>query len=436
MPSSDALQALDRQHIWHPFTQHQTQPDAIVIERGQGSELIAPDGQRYLDLISSWWVNLHGHGHPHIAQAIAEQAAKLEQLIFAGFTHPPAITLAQRLSQRLPGELSRVFFSDDGSTAVEVALKIAVQRRRNQGRSSGRLLSLEGGYHGDTVGAMSVGAASGFFDAFDSLLFPVDAIPFPATWDDDEHTHQKEHTALSRLDQLLEQHPGEYAALIAEPLIQGAAGMRMARPAFYQALAERCQAHDILLILDEIMTGFGRTGDWFACNKIGIVPDLICLSKGLTGGNLPMSVTVCSDALFDQFKGEAFDQALAHGHSFTANPIACAAANASMDLLEHPDAWANIKRISASHARFAKRLRDHPKARHIRQTGTILALELRSNDSAYGSDTAARMKAWFIDQGLLIRPLGNVLYLLPPYCTSNAQLQRGYQAIEQALELF
>lgn len=432
MHSKDILE-LDRRHVWHPFTQHQTSPDPIAIERAVGAELFTPEGERYLDLVSSWWVNIHGHGHPAIAKAIAEQAQKLEQVIFAGFTHEPAARLAGALSEQLPGDLNRVFFSDDGSTAIEVALKIAIQRSVNRADKRKRILAFEGGYHGDTVGAMSVGAGSGFFDAFDSMLFNVDVLPFPETWNDADEIEKLENAALAKLEKQLSTHQGEYAALIIEPLVQGAGGMRMCRPAFLKAMVERCQAEEVLVIFDEVMTGFGRTGKLFASLTAGVTPDLICLSKGLTAGNLPMSVTVCSDALFDEFKGDEFDRALAHGHSFTANSLGCAAALASLKLFTEGDAFDQIDRLVASHTEFARELTQHPKAQRVRQCGSIIAFDFATDETGYSASIGPKLKAFFGERRLLVRPLGNVVYLMPPYCTTQSQLDEGYAAILDAL---
>jgi adenosylmethionine-8-amino-7-oxononanoate aminotransferase len=426
--------ALDRRHVWHPFTQEQTAADPVEIVSGSGSVLKTADGGEYLDLISSWWVNLHGHGHPAIAGAIAEQARRLEQVIFAGFTHRPAVELATRLSGLLPGDLQRVFFSDDGSTAVEVALKIATQYWLNQGESRTRFLAFEGGYHGDTAGAMSAGRASGFFDAFQSMTFQVDSLPFPATWDGDPEVEEKEQAALAALDAYLERYPEETAALIVEPLVQGASGMRMCRPGFLRAMAERLREAGVLLIFDEIMTGFGRTGELFASLKIGVTPDLICLSKGLTGGFMPLAVTVCREGIYQAFLAEDFDHALAHGHSFTANPLGCAAALASLDLTLHPRTTERIAAIEALHRQRLADLAGHPRVREPRVTGTIAALTLPAEASGYTSELGPRLKAFFMDRGLLLRPLGNVVYLLPPYCTSDEQLHRGWDAVGEALE--
>ena len=425
---------LDRQHVWHPFTQAQTAPDPIPITSAKGIRLYAEDGREFLDLISSWWVNLHGHAHPTIAAAIAKQAHTLEQVIFAGFTHQPAAQLAAELVQRLPAGLTRVFFSDDGSTAVEVALKMALQYWRNQGEAQRtRFLAFEGGYHGDTVGAMSVGRGSDFFSTYGSLLFEVGLLPYPQTWDGDADVVSKEQAALAALDAYLAQHGETLAGVIIEPLVQGAAGMRMCRPEFLQQLAAKLRAAGILLIFDEVMTGFGRTGAMFAAIKAQVMPDLICLSKGLTAGFLPMSVTVASEAIYAAFLGENFDRALIHGHSFTANPLGCAAALASLQVFEDEQTLAKLPQIEAWHRQGLAQLAGHPAVQHVRVTGTIAAFDVVTTDAGYTSAVGAKLKAFFHERGLLLRPLGNVVYLLPPYCVTQDELALAYQTIGEAL---
>ena len=429
----EELLALDRRHIWHPFTQAETAPPPLPVTSARGAVLTLADGREIVDLISSWWVTLHGHAEPSIARAIAEQAGRLEQVIFADFTHEPAVRLAARLAGVLPEGLSRVFFSDDGSTAVEVALKIALQSWRNRGQPGrSRILAFEGGYHGDTFGAMAAGQGSGFYEPFRELLFPVSLLPYPATWIGDEAVETKEAASLATLGRWLEEYGAETAALIMEPLVQGAGGMRMCRPEFLAALASRLKAAGVLLIFDEVMTGFGRTGTLFACQRAGVTPDLICLSKGLTGGFLPLSATVCGDDLYEAFRGAGFDRAFAHGHSFTANPLGCAAALASLDLLEAPACAARRARIEARHRDWLAGLAGHPRLVRPRGWGTIAAVDLAGSEAGYSAAIAPRLKRAFLERGLLIRPLGPVLYLLPPYCIEDEQLKRGYRAIEEA----
>ena len=434
MSRAKDLVDLDKRHVWHPFTQARIAPDPIPIRSARGAVLYAEDGREYLDLVSSWWVTLHGHAHPKITAAIAEQAARLEQVIFAEFTHAPAVELVQRLTRLLPGDLDRGFFSDDGSTAVEVALKLAHQYWQNKGEPGRkRFLALEGGYHGDTVGAMSAGGSSGFFTPWRDLMFEVTALPYPETWDGDANVEAREVAALAALDKELSAHGPETAALIIEPLVQGAAGMRMCRPEFLQALGRRLGRSGVLLIFDEVMTGFGRTGDLFACLKAGVTPDIICLSKGLTGGFLPLSLTVCRNAIFEAFLGPGFDEAFTHGHSFTGNPLGCAAALASLELLLEDDTLARMAAIEALHKERMAAIPDHPRIEKRRVSGTIAALDIRCDDPGYKASVGPKLKAYFMERGLLIRPLGNVIYLIPPLCITDDQLIRAYDAIEAAM---
>jgi len=428
---SDPIQQLDRRHLWHPFCQAETGPDLPVAIQGQGAHLFTQDGGRYLDLVSSWWVTLHGHGEPSIAAAIARQAARLEQVIFADFTHAPAAELAAGLAALLPGDLNKVFFSDDGSTAVEVALKMALQYFPLTGQSERtEILAFDQGYHGDTVGAMSVGHSSGYFRAWQSLLFPVSMLPWPATWAGDQTVEAKEQAALAALDAALSE---RVAAVILEPLIQGAGGMRLCRPAFLQQVAEKVRAAGALLIFDEVMTGFGRTGSLFACEQITLVPDLVCLSKGLTGGFLPMGATVARDGFCQLFVGKTLDRAFLHGHSYTANPLGCAAGLASLKLLTRADCGAARRQIAEIHERRVARLAASLPHLQARTIGTIAAITLR--EGRYGDDSAKAIKTLFWDNGMLIRPLGPVVYFLPPYCVSLDELERAWDLLEQAVRL-
>ncbi len=421
--SPDQCLALDRRHVWHPFTQEQTAPPPLVAVRGDGSGVIAADGRRYVDLVSSWWVNLHGHAHPAIAGAVAAQAARLEQVIFADFTHEPAARYAARLAAELPGDLDRVFYSDDGSTAVEVALKMALQYFANLGQTGRtRLLAFEGAYHGDTVGAMSVGRSSGYFRAWAGMLFPVDLLPYPTTWIGDETVEAKEAQALAALEQAL---ADDVAAVIVEPLVQGASGMRMCREGFLRAVAERVQAAGALLIFDEVMTGFSRTGALFACRRIGVTPDMVCLSKGITGGFLPMAATVVREPIHAAFLGQEIDKAFLHGHSYTANPLGCAAALASLDLLLDPDCQARIAAIEALHRERLPAVR----GRRHRIMGTIAAVDL--GEDGIGSAIGTALKAWFRQHGMLMRPMGPVAYFLPPYCIAPDELHRAWDLLER-----
>jgi len=436
LTTTDALLASDRRYIWHPFTQAGTAPDPIPVARAHGAVLEDTDGNEHLDMISSWWTTLHGHAQPEIVEAIHRQAQTVEQVIFAGNTHAPAAALSERLAHILPGGLNRTFFSDNGSTAVEVALKMALQYCQNVGDGGRtRFLAFDGGYHGDTVGAMSAGVSSQFFDPFTDLLFPVDVAPIPATFDGDDEIDKREQEALAQLDAHLEQYGATTAAAIVEPLVQGAGGMRMHRPGFLRAVVERLRRHGVLVIFDEVMTGFGRLGELFACLKAEVTPDLVCLSKGLTGGFLPMALTVAQDSIHDAFLGESLDRAFLHGHSFTANPLACAAALASLELLESDACTRRRGEIEAQHRAALAELTAEDVVTRPRVCGTLMAFDVDLGEESGGYRSAAGpwLKRFFRERGLLIRPLGNVVYLMPPFGVTDAQLATAYAGIREAV---
>lgn len=417
------LPTRDRAVIWHPFTQMQTAPLPIPIVRGEGSVLYDADGRQYLDMISSWWVNLHGHAHPHIARRVSEQLNTLEHVIFAGFTHQPAVELAERLLTILPQNQAKVFYSDNGSTAVEVALKMAFQYWHNLGQPRRKVVALEGAYHGDTFGAMAVSGRSAFTAPFTPFLFDVEYLPVPIIG-------QKE----AVLKQAADLFTNEVAAFIAEPLVQGAGGMVMYEPAVLDELIRLARRKGALIITDEVMTGFGRTGRLFASDYLQQKPDLMCLSKGLTGGTMALGVTTCTQAIYDAFLSDDKFRTLFHGHSFTANPLACTAALASLDLTLSDETKAAIQRITERHAVFAGRLAAHPNAGNVRQCGTLLAFDLSANEQT-GYFNTIRDKAYnfLLERGVLMRPLGNVLYVMPPYCTTDEQLAYVYAQVEALL---
>ena len=415
-------------HLWHPTTQVALHPEPLKVAHAKGCQLHLDDGRSLIDAISSWWVTLHGHAEPSIAAAIGRQAAVMEQVIFANFSHAPAEALATRLAH-LSG-LDRLFFSDNGSTAVEVALKIAWQWLRNQGSERRRLIAFQGAYHGDTFGAMAVGERNLFSAPFEDKLFPVARVPWPATWWDDDTVEAKESAALEVLERVLET---PTAAVILEPLLQGAGGMAMVRPEFLQQVEARTRQAGALLIADEVLTGFGRCGDWFASRRAGIRPDLMALSKGLTGGCLPMGVTMASEAVFEAFVGDDPCLTLWHGHSFTANPLGCAAANASLDLLERNPAA--FQQFEQRHRPHLERLARHRKVQHPRLTGTVAGFDLVvAGSSGYLNPAGPKLKRLAMENGVFLRPLGQVVYLLPPLCISDAQLERCYSVLEQALD--
>lgn len=424
------LSERDKKIIWHPFTQEKTAPEVISIKRAEGCYLYDENNKAYLDLISSWWVNIHGHAHPDIAKSIYEQAKTLEHVIFAGFTHEPAVNLCEGLQTLLPPDLCKFFFSDNGSTAVEVALKMAYQYWRNLGaHEKTTFLSFDGGYHGDTFGAMSVGAKSGFHDPFKKLFFNCLSIPYPDTWDSDEEIASKEEKALNVLQRYLDDYPHQIAAIILEPLIQGASGMRLCRPEFIKAVIDRVRQNDILVIFDEIMTGFGRTGTYFAFEQLHIIPDLLCISKGITGGFLPLALTITNNKLYEAFLGDDFNTAFSHGHSYTANPLACSAAATSLRLLKSPECQNAIKNLHQMHKKGIESLKlNCPKVEKTRVIGTIAAFDIKNS-----AHLILSIKEHFFHQGMLLRPLGNTVYLLPPYCITNEELELVYGKITHIL---
>lgn len=411
----------DARHLWHPYTQHGTAPPPIPIARAEGAYLYDTGGRAILDAISSWWVNLHGHAHPAIASAVAEQARTLEQVIFAGFTHEPAARLAGELVSVLPQGLERIFLSDNGSTAVEVALKMAIQFWSNRGEKRPLICALENAYHGDTFGAMSVSGRGIFTEPFGEHLWEVARLPDPTEGD-----------TVAALDHLLDQRGSELAALIVEPLLLGAGGMRMYPEAVLRSLRERTAAHGVLLIADEVLTGFGRTGPLFACGSAAVRPDILCMSKGLTGGFLPLGATATTDAVFEAFQSPDRHLTLFHGHSYTANPLACAAGRASLRLLDGTCGGSRA-RIETAHREGLGRLRAHPMVRNPRVLGTVAAFDLVA-ESGYLSPIGQELGRFALEHGVLLRPLGNVVYLLPPYCTTPAEVGGVYEVIERFLE--
>jgi adenosylmethionine---8-amino-7-oxononanoate aminotransferase len=417
----DEIARLDATHIWHPYTRHFGMRPPPQIVRAKGASLYDADGRELLDMISSWWVTLHGHAEPSIATAIARQSKILEQVIFAGFTHEPAVRFASELSAVLPEGLIRIFFSDDGSTAVEAALKMSLQYWANQGEKRNTIVALENAYHGDTFGSMSVSARGVFSKPFRDHLFDIETLPDPT-----------EGSTLEALDRLLRVREGDVAAIIVEPMLQGAGGMRVWSADLLRELRARTQSKGILLIADEVLTGFGRTGPLFACEHAGISPDIMCLSKGITGGFMPLGATAVRNEIFETFSTGRQAETFFHGHSYTANPLACAAGRASLELL---DAASSDRRSSIEeiHRDRIARIARHPAARNPRVLGTLAAIEI-GEGSGYLNPIGPRIAQFALDRGVLLRPLGNVVYLLPPYCTSADQLGTAYDVVESFLE--
>jgi adenosylmethionine-8-amino-7-oxononanoate aminotransferase len=423
--------------IWHPFTNAALDPPPLRVVRAEGVYLYTADGRKILDAVSSWWVNLHGHANPRIAAAIAEQARKMEHVVLAGFTHDAAEELAGRLRTWVRPELTHLFFSDDGSTAVEVALKLAVQYFSNRQRSEkSEIVALEHGYHGDTAGAMSVSDDSAFTDPFRSMRYPVHRVH-------SAYCHRcpiglKRETChiecVQQMEALLAERADRIAAVIVEPLLQAAGGMIVHPVEFLQKIRAVCTRYEVLLIADEVLTGFGRTGKMFACDLAGIVPDLMCLSKGITGGFLPMGVTLCTDQVEAAFRSEDRKHTFYHGHSYTGNALACAAANASLQIFEDEPVFDRIHTIAKVNAERLGQFRELHQVGDTRQIGTIGAIELLAEDAGYLSAMRPKLYRFFLDRGVLLRPLGNVVYVLPPYVITPDELHRVYDVILEAIQ--
>ncbi|HVW72080.1 MAG TPA: adenosylmethionine--8-amino-7-oxononanoate transaminase [Rhizomicrobium sp.] len=416
-----------RSIVWHPFTQHALVPKAQLVLGGEGAWLETENG-RLLDAISSWWVITHGHRHPKIVAAIKKQIDRLDQVIFAGFTHPPAEELARGLIAIAPRgatpPLAHVFYSDSGSTAVEVALKMALGFWKNHGEARSRVIALEHAYHGDTIGTMSAGARGVFNAAYEPLLFDVARLPFPAPG--------REQETLDALEQAAE----GAAALIVEPLILGSGGMHIYPPEVLRAMADICRRHGALFIADEVMTGFGRTGTLFACNQAGVTPDIMCLAKGLSGGSIPLAATLCTAAIFDAHYSTDRSRTFFHSSSFTANPIACAAGCANLEIWETEPVTERIAALGALQEERLAPFRQDRRFENVRRLGTIAAMDLKVPDPGYLAGLGLDLMAFFQAKGLLLRPLGNTIYVMPPYCVTAEELDLVYNAIAAAAGKF
>lgn len=412
----------DKKVIWHPYSPQKYAPEPIPITKGRGAWLFDDQGNKFLDAISSWWVTIHGHSHPYIAEQIYKQALELEQVIFAGFTHEPAVKLAENLLSLLPGEFAKVFYSDNGSTAVEVAIKMATQFWWNQGdKKRSRILALKHSYHGDTFGAMSVSERGLFTLAFHDRLFEVVFADTPAAGQPitiDGYSPEETNRILD-----------ECACVIYEPLLQGAGGMVMYNAAALDTFISECRDHGIICIADEVMTGFGRTGKMFASEHCNNQPDIICLSKGITGGTMALGATVCNKKIHEAFVVEDKTKTFFHGHSFTANPLACAAANASIELFEKEKTLDSILRIADSHAKFATRLSGFKNVSNVRCCGTIIAFEMDDNVQGYTSSIRDVITKKALAKSVYLRPLGNTVYLMPPYCVSEEEMNMIYDVV-------
>jgi adenosylmethionine---8-amino-7-oxononanoate aminotransferase len=426
----------DRAALWHPYTQMKTAPAPLPIARGAGVYLYTEDGRRLLDGISSWWVNIHGHSHPVLNAALAAQAEKLEHVLFAGATHEPAVALAEKLRSVLPEGLTRIFYSDNGSTAVEVALKMAWQYWQNRGETSRReFLALHYAYHGDTVGAMSPSETTAFTKPFGGLLFPVHRVHAPYCYRCPLGLKRSECTidCLQDLERMLEEQRGKVAAVIVEPMLQGAGGMIIWPAEFLTGVRQLCDEYDTLMIADEVLTGFGRTGKMFACEHAHLSPDLMCLSKGLTGGYLPLAVTAVKEKLYDAFLDDDRSRAFFHGHSYTANPLGCAVGLASLDLFRSEGTLDRVKRLERQFHKRLEPLRELESVGDVRAIGGVAAVELKGSGSYFDSIGPGLYDA-FLKRGLLLRPLGSILYFMPPYVITDDEVDWTFDQIESVLQ--
>lgn len=420
------LQQKDQQYLWHPYTQHKTAAVPIAIKKGEGALLWDENDKEYIDAIASWWVNPFGHSNKFIADAIYKQLTTLEHVLFGGFTHEPAIAVAEQLLQILPQNQKKIFFSDNGSTAVEVAIKVALQYFYNKGEKRPTIIAFENAFHGDTFAAMAASGISFYTQAFQGMFIDVVRIPVPVKG--------QEQASFDALEQTINTH--DCAGFIFEPLVQGAAGMVMYEPESLDQLIRICKKNNVLTIADEVMTGFGKTGKNFACDYLQTQPDMLCLSKALTGGTIPMAITTFTQQLFDGFYSDDINKALFHGHTFTANPTGCAAALASMDLLKSEAMQESILRINKRHLEFEQRIKQHPKVSTTRVLGVIFALEIKtSGDESYYGTIRNTLYNFFIENGVIMRPVGNIVYILPPYIMTDPQLNKVYEVITNALEI-
>lgn len=430
-----SLNDRDRAHVWHPYTQMLTQPPLLPIVRGEGVYLYTEDGRKILDGISSWWVNIHGHSHPKLNAALAAQAREIEHVVFAGCTHRPAVELAERLVEVMPTGLRRVFYSDNGSTAVEAAIKMAVQYWRNRGEPQrAGLITLHHAYHGDTVGAMSASEDSVFTRAFTPLLFPVERAYAPYCYRCPLGLKRASCRieCLGDLERRLEEQGNRTAAVLVEPMLQGAGGMIVWPAEFLAGVRRLCDQHGVLMIADEVLTGFGRTGRMFACEHAKVTPDIMCLSKALTAGYLPLGVTAATEAIYEAFLSTDRGQAFFHGHSYTANPLACAVAIASLELFHETDVLGRVVRLEEQLRTGLEPLRSLCRVGDVRVIGGVGVVELEG-DSGYLADIGPRLGAAFLERNLLLRPLGNIVYFMPPYAITDSETDWALEQIREVI---
>ena len=417
------LKQRDKKHIWHPLTQHKLHPEAIAIVKAKGCVLTDEDGNEYIDAIASWYTCMYGHCNNYITDKVTAQMQQLDQVVFSGFTHEPAVKLSEELVKILPENQNKIFFSDNGSTSVEIGIKMALQYHFNKGEKRHVLLAFEDGFHGDTFGAMSVSGLSVYNGPFEDFFIDVKRIPVPNGTNDLE--------ILNKLEDIVSNNA--IAGFVYEPLVQGAAAMKMHKAQGLESILKFCKAHNIITIADEVMTGFGKTGKYFASLHLNTKPDVMCLSKALTGGLLPMAITSCTQDIYEAFYSDDMGKGLFHAHTYSANPLSCTAALASVTLLQTQEIQDNIERIIKSHEEFGAHIKTHTKVKSIRQTGVIFALDLNVEMSRYG-DLRDKLLNFFMDNGVFLRPLGNTIYIQAPYVITTNQLQTIYRVIEQALD--
>lgn len=422
---AETLSSRDSKHLWHPLTQHKLAGEMLAIVKAKGAILYDEQGKEYIDGIASWYTSMYGHCNPYITEKVAAQMQQLDQVVFSGFTHEPAVKLSEALIDILPSNQQKLFFSDNGSTATEIGIKMALQYHHNLGNERAVMLAFEEGFHGDTFGAMSVSGLSVYNGAFEDHFIKVKRIPTPNGKNNEE--------VLMKLRKLISEN--NIAGFIYEPLVQGAAAMKLHDPAGLNEILKICKENDIICVADEVMTGFGKTGRNFASEYLDTQPDVICLSKALTAGLLPMAITSCSQKVYNAFYSDEISKGLFHGHTYTANPLACTAALAGIELLASEEMKENIQRITESHLNFHQKIGEHPKVKNSRCLGVIYAFELEVEMERYGS-LRNKLFKHFMDNGIFLRPLGSTIYILPPYITSQIELHRIYKSIEAALESF
>ena len=415
----------DSKHLWHPLTQHQTARNPVVITRAKGAVMYDDAGNEYIDGIASWYTAMYGHGNEYITSAMHKQMQQLDFVMFSGFTHPPAVTLAEKLIEILPGNQEKVFFNDNGSTAVEAAIKMSLQYYHNKGDKRDTLIAFEDGFHGDTFGAMSASGLSSYNGPFEDFLLKVERIPTPQEDNLDE--------VMAMLEGILASN--KCAAFIFEPLVQGAAGMKFHSVAGLDALVKKCREANVLTIADEIMTGFGKTGTVFACDQLDNKPDIMCLSKALTAGMFPLSITSCTQEIFEGFLSEEVHKGFFHAHTFSAHPVGCAAAIAGIEVLQTEEITKSRERINAAHTAFAQTVKAHHKVNNVRVKGVVIAIDLTIEMARYGN-LRDELYQFFMQRGVALRPLGNTIYVLPPYVITDEELAKVYSAIQEALDHF